>query len=259
MRYGDDFLVKLPGCVKRTVAWRAAPSAGGRFLKHSVIVNNFPFLLEGYRAQGARAEYLAPAHDPEMDVYAARENRPIDVLFVGTYSRHHKTRAHLLDAVAALREELNVVMHLDCSRITRLADSPLGLIGPLAKFRRPQALQALARPAVFGRALLEVISSAKIVINGAIDMAGGDRGNMRVWEALGCGAAMVSDAGRYPSGLRAGRDFITYDSPAGATQQILALHRNQELRLSIAHSGHTVISHHYSKEVQWQRFQEIVA
>ena len=37
---------------------------------------------------------------------------------------------------------------------------------------------------MFGRALYELIGSSKIVLNGAIDMAGTDRGNMRCFETM---------------------------------------------------------------------------
>lgn len=259
MRFGDAFLARLPGHVRRTVAWRAAPSAGGEFLTHDVIVNNFHGLLDGYRAQGVRAEYLPPAHDPEMDSYAARSDRPVDVLFIGGYSRHHMRRAQLLEAVAGLNGEMTVVMHLARSRFTRLAESPIGMLGPLTKYRRPNIVRLVARPPVFGRDLLEALSSAKIVINGAIDMAGGDRGNMRVWEALGCGAAMVSDAGRYPEGIEEGRDFLSYASLDEAVCQVRTLYKNKELRISIAKAGHETIKVSFSKERQWRTFCRIVS
>lgn len=258
MRYGDDFLAQLPGSVKYTVAWRAAPSSGGRFLKHDMVLNNFPSLLEGYRAQGVRAEYFAPSHDPAMNAYAANSERPIDVLFIGTYSRHHRNRAALLEAIAALRDEMQVVMHLDRSRLTRLAETPLGWIGPLASHRRAPDIRAVSQSPVFGRDLLQAIGSAKIVINGAIDMAGGDRGNMRVWEALGCGALMLSDEGRYPDGLVAGEHFVTYATASDAVDKVRSLVREPARARAIAEDGHALISAKYSKKAQWDRFKELV-
>lgn len=258
MRYDDVFLKRLPGCVRRTVAWRAAPSQGGQFLSHDVIVNNFLTLLEGYRAQGVRAEYLAPAHDPEMNRYAARTKRPIDVLFVGGYSRHHSNRARMLEKVARLRGEAAVVMHLDRSRLTRLAETPLGWFGPLRKHRRSPDIRAVARGPVFGRDLLDVIGDAKIVVNGAVDMAGQDRGNMRVWEALGCGAALVSDAGRYPDEMIENRHFRAYRSADEATGTIRDLLADEDQRRTLANAGHSMIADCFSKQRQWDRFVEIV-
>lgn len=258
MRYGNAFLARLPGCVRRTVAWRAAPSQGGQFLNHDVIVNNFPTLLEGYRAQGARAEYLAPAHDPEMDTYAARTDRPVDVLFVGTFSRHHRVRTALLEAIARLRSRMTVVMHLDVSRYTRLAETPLGWVGPLRRDRRSRDIRKVAQAPVFGRDLLNALGNAKIVVNGAIDMAGPDRGNMRIWEALGCGAVLISDSGRYPEDIQAGEHFLSYDNAEMVPAIIKDLITEPQQLSSLAGRGHKQIARAYSKEAQFLRFSEIV-
>jgi hypothetical protein len=121
MRYGSDFVRKLPACVKKAIAWRAAPSPGADFSAYDVVICNFPSILESYRKRGWRAEYFSPGHDPQMDPYAANTDRPIDVLFIGGYSRHHRQRAVILETVSALREDLNIVYCLDRSRLTILA------------------------------------------------------------------------------------------------------------------------------------------
>lgn len=261
MRYGDDFLARLPGCVKRTVAWRAAPSKGGKFLRHDILVNNFPVLLQEYRDQGVRAEYFTPAYDPVMDEYAANADRPIDVIFVGGYSRHHTARSRMIEAVARLYPRFNIALHFDRSRVTMLADSPLGLVWPLRKHRRPAAVRHCAKGPLFGRELYAAYSKAKIVVNGAVDLkwTTRHRGNMRCWEALGCGAGMLTDAGIYPEGMTDGVTMVTYSDETeilGAIKTLLG----QPARLQeIRSAGHKMIRSHYSKERQWTRFQEIVA
>ena len=258
MRYSSAFIHGLPGCVKKTVAWRAAPSPRADFGAYDRLVCNFPSILEEYRRKGWRAEYFAPAHDPEMDSYAANANRPIDVLFVGGYSRHHRGRAAVLDMVAKLRYRLKVVFHLDCSRLTRLAESGLGRLLPLATHRRPQEVRAVAKNPVFGRDLYAALSQAKIVLNGAVDMAGTDRGNMRCFEAMGCGTLMVSDQGRYPEGMVDGETMLTYSGPQQAVGTIEAALRRPELVTELAANGHRAIRAHYSKVRQWRAFQELV-
>jgi glycosyltransferase involved in cell wall biosynthesis len=257
VRYGDDFLSRLPGCVRRTIAWRAAPSGSARFLRHDIIVNNFPSLLADYRARGVRAEYFYPAHDPEMDAYAGNGDRPIDILFVGGYSRHHGRRAEMLRRVAGLSDQYRVVFCLDVSRFTRLAESPLGLVGPLRQLRRPAEIRAASALPVFGRDLYELLGSAKIVINGAIDMAGLDRGNMRVWEAMGCGAALVSDAGTYPEGMVDGETMLTYGDGQGAIGAIHELLRGDATRSRLVSQAFAMISTRYSKDAQWTAFQRL--
>lgn len=254
MRYGDDFLARLPGCVKKTIAWRAAPSEGGRFLKHDLMVNNFPSILEEFQTNGAKTAYFFPAHDPVMDDYAAHENRDIDLLFVGGYSRYHRQRGEMLEAIAALSDTAQVVMHLDRSRLTRLAETPLGWVGPLRKHRRPANIRRVARGPVFGRDLLDVISRAKVVVNGAIDMTNAERGNMRVWEAMGCGAALLSDAGLYPEHMHAAEHFEAYSGPEDAVAKARQLLEGGGRRRKMASEGHAMIAAAYSKTKQWEAF-----
>jgi hypothetical protein len=255
VRYASGFVKRLPGCVKKSVAWRAAPSGFADFSAYDLMVCNFPTILEGYRKAGIHAAYFAPAHDPVMDEYAANVSREIDVLFIGSYTRHHRNRAIMLDAVAAMKGGVRVMFHLDnSSRFLQLAESPFGLVGPLRKHRRPDAIRAMARAPVFGRDLYKAISQAKVVLNGAIDMAGPDRGNMRCWETTGCGALLLSDEGVYPDGFSAGKTMVTYASPEDVVSTLKRVLSDVDETRRIAASGHSMIRDVYSKERQWADF-----
>src|SRR5262249_51181124 len=121
--WSSDFIKTLPGCVKRKIAWHAVQFRNDSFAGYDLVVNNFPSIQQAMRAQGCRTDYFFPAHDPEMDRFASRSERPIDVLFVGGYSRHHQRRAAVLHAVADLAAEVNILYHLDRSRPCALAES----------------------------------------------------------------------------------------------------------------------------------------
>src|SRR5207302_3215989 len=111
------------------------------------------------------------------------------------------------------------------SRLTKLAESSIGRLLPLRARRRPEAIAKIAKPPVFGRKLYELVGKSKIVLNGAIDMAGHDRGNMRCFEAMGCGALLLSDEGNYPEGMIADKTIVTYacaDSALDQARQYLA-------------------------------------
>jgi hypothetical protein len=244
--------------VKKTVAWRAAPSPKADFEAYDAVVCNFPSIIASYLARGWRAEYFSPAHDPEMDVYAANTDRPIDVLFVGGYSRHHRQRAVTLEMVSSLRERFNVVFCLDRSRLTRLAESPVGLLMPLASHRRPSDIRAVSHEPVFGRDLYAMISRAKIVLNGAVDMAGSDRGNMRCFEAMGCGALMVSDQGRYPEGMEDQKTILLYEGSGDVKKVIAGALEKPDVSRAIALRGKKTISERYSKIAQWTDFVNLV-
>jgi hypothetical protein len=257
IRYGSAFVRKLPGCVKKTICWRAAPSGKADLSAYGAVVCNFPSILDDWRNKGCRVASFFPAIDPMMDNYGLGD-RPIDVLFVGGYSRHHSRRAKILERVAELGATRNVVFCLDASRLTRLAESPLGFLPPLRKHRRPQAITAIAKPAVFGRKLYELIGQSKIVLNGAIDMAGEDRGNMRCFEAMGCGALLVSDVGQYPAAMESGSTIAVYGKPDQAIDLIEERLVDRAGSSRMASRGRQAMVRAYSKSLQWQNFVDLV-
>jgi len=258
MRYGSAFVKRLPACVRASIAWRAAPSAGADFGAYNLLVCNFPGILADYAKRGWRSAWFAPAHDPEMDAYAANTDRPVDVLFVGGYSRHHSNRAHILEAVAAMRNQYRIVFHLDRSRLTRLAESLPGRLLPLGSHRRPSDIRAVSFQPVFGRDLYAAISRAKIVLNGAVDMAGQDRGNMRCFEATGCGALMVSDTGLYPPGFMEEQTMLVYSGPHDAAHKINRALQNTQHARQMASAGLAMLHARYSKTAQWAAFRQLV-
>ncbi|WP_245328606.1 glycosyltransferase [Bradyrhizobium sp.] len=231
VRYPSAFVAKLPGCVKTALCWRAAPSGNADFTAYAAVLGNFPSILDMWRDKGCRAESFFPAHDPVMDEYGHGE-RPIDVVFVGGYSRHH--------------------------RLTRLAESAIGRLLPLRQHRRPKAVAKIAQPPVFGRDLYDLLGSAKIVLNGAIDMSGSDRGNMRCFEAMGCGALLVSDAGRYPGGMDS-ETIVTYAGGSDCLAQIETSLNNWTEIKAKAERGRAAVRDLYSKQQQWALFRSLVS
>jgi Glycosyl transferases group 1 len=254
-----EFIRSLPGCVKHTVAWHASPFRDVVFSDYNLVICNFPSILAKLREQGCRTAYFFPAHDPALAPYASRTDRPIDVLFVGGYTRHHRQRALILEAVAALANRFRIAYYLDRSRLCALAESPVGYLLPLSRHRRPPAIKNIANEPVFGVDYYCCLSSAKIVLNGAIDMAGSDRGNMRCFEALGSGSLLLSDEGSYPEGMRNGDTMVTYRSPEQAVLQIERLLEADQRRSNLARAGYEMVSTLYSKQVQWRRFEALIA
>ena len=103
-----------------------------------------------------------------------------------------------------------------------------------------------------------VIGASKIVLNGAIDMAGTDRGNMRCFEAMGCGALLLSDAGKYPDGIDRASTMLTYDTGADCVAQIESSLLNCNETKSRADRGRSKVRQLYSKEVQWAQFGKLL-
>lgn len=254
-RYDAAFVRRLPGHVKRKIAWRAAPGKID-FSGYDLVLCNFPSMRRLWEEQGARTADFFPAHDPELDAVAANRDRDIDVLFFGGYSRHHQRRRQILEAVARLSSRCSVVFHLDLSRYTPLAETPLGWFGPLRAVRRPHAIRNVSAPPVFGRSMYAQLERAKIVVNASIDMAGPDRGNMRCFETMGAGALLVSDAGIYPAAMRDGETMVVYDQPQDVSKTI-ERQLDEGSWDGIGWAGNRAIREEYSKKRQYERFLEL--
>lgn len=257
VRFGPAFLRRLPQSVKRKIAWRAAPSGNADLGGHDLLLCNFPTILKGYEAAGYRSAWFAPAHDPELERHIDPA-KPIDLLFVGSYSRHHRRRAAVIEAACRTPGLKAVELHLDTSRLTRLAETPLGILPSLRQHRRPAIIQRHAAPPVFGRDLYDALGRARIILNGAIDMAGDDRGNMRCFEALGAGALLLSDEGRYPEGMVAGETLVTYRDAEDAVRQIEGILADRDSTAAIAQRGHEMVKNVYAKKRQWASFRNLI-
>jgi spore maturation protein CgeB len=151
------------------------------------------------------------------------------------------------------------VFALDRSRLNRLAEGPIGWLLPLGGHRRPRAIREVSQPPLFGRPFYEAISRAKIILNGAVDMAGADRGNVRCFETLGGGALMVSDAGNYPEGFTDQETMITYGGPGEAVTRIETCLADWDRYASVARAGLEMVRSRYARTAQWDRFQALVS
>jgi len=191
--------------------------------------------------------------------YSVAHNRPIDIVFVGGFSRHHARRAAILDVLSRHADRWNIALHLDCSRLTKWAESPLGMCMPLRRYRRPSHILGVSHSPVFGVDLYSTISRATIVLNGAVDMAGDDRGNMRCFESLGLGALLVSDAVDYPVGMVNGDTMLTYNDDRDVVAVIEGALGSPDELSRIARRGREMVRRVYNKSAQWNTFQRLVA
>jgi spore maturation protein CgeB len=106
--------------------------------------------------------------------------------------------------------------------------------------------------------MYRLFSKSKLVINSAIDAAGGDRGNIRCFETMGCGALLVSDEGNYPPGMENGQTLLAYDS-LDEMEHVVERALSMPAQTSkIAKKGLDMVRQRYSKSAMWALFCKIV-
>lgn len=111
---------------------------------------------------------------------------------------------------------------------------------------------------LFGGELYKTIGKSKIVVNAYTDYNHDFKSNMRLFEAVGLGAFLISEEGNYPDGFEPGVDFYTYTDSATLINQIERVLSNWPKHAEIARRTQKKITSLYSKERQWNSFCNFV-
>ena len=151
------------------------PSRGEDWSVYDLMISQLPATVRWFRALGVRAEVNHLAFEPAiLDALPQASAPDIDVSFVGTVSVDHRQRIALLEAVAERYD--------------------LKLWG-----NRPQTLPTSSplhrcfQGEVWGADMYQVLRRSRITLNSHIDLAGREAGNMRLFEATGVGAFLLTD------------------------------------------------------------------
>jgi spore maturation protein CgeB len=265
IQYTSDEISQLPKKMVK-IGWFASPEKNNiDFSVYNTRFTNLPSDVDQEGKKGFRSHFFQLSDSPVFHTQTQNKNRPIDLLFFGQYiESHFDKRNSYIDELIRLQEKhgFNLVLALMANYQYKFL-LPFKL--PMALHHKFKVLQfpskkvaANSVPALFGAEMLRHIGQAKIVFNCHVDMAGDYRVNMRIFEALGCGAHMLSDSGIYPNGLYDGEHFSVYKDVADLEEKILYLLNNKCERERIANNGAATVRANYSKEQQWKCFQKIV-
>jgi spore maturation protein CgeB len=206
------------------------PSRGEDWSVYDLMISQLPTTVRSFRALGVRAEVNHLAFEPAiLDALPQAPAPDIDVSFVGTVSVDHQQRIALLEAVAERYD--------------------LKLWG-----NRPQAFPASSplhrcfQGEVWGADMYQVLRRSRITLNSHIDLAGREAGNMRLFEATGVGAFLLTDFKDNLDTLFApDREVAVWRSIEDCLEVIGRMIGDDEGRAAIAQAGHarTIAQHTY--------------
>ena len=206
------------------------PSRGEDWSVYDLMISQLPTTVKFFRALGVRAEVNHLAFEPDiLDALPAAPAADVDVSFVGSISIDHRQRIALLEAVAQRYD--------------------LKLWG-----NRPQALPASSplhrcfQGEVWGADMYQVLRRSRITLNSHIDLAGREAGNMRLFEATGVGAFLLTDFKDNLDTLFApDREVAVWRSVDQCLQRIGHYLHDDEGRAAIARAGQarTISQHTY--------------
>jgi spore maturation protein CgeB len=198
-----------------------APSRGEDWPVYDLMMSQLAATVNFFRQLGVHAEVSHLAFEPAvLDALPAAPALDIDVSFVGTVSPDHRQRIALLEAVAR-RYDL------------RLFGNP------------PQALPAASplhrclQGEVWGADMYQALRRSKITLNSHIDMAGKEAGNMRLFEATGVGAFLLTDfKDNLHTLFEPDREVAVWRSIDDCLVAIDRALRDNSLRAEVAQAGH---------------------
>jgi hypothetical protein len=207
-----------------------APSRGVDWSVYDLMMSQLSATVEFFRRLGVRAEVNHLAFEPAiLDMLAPAPTVDIEVSFVGTVSPDHRQRTALLEAVAERYE--------------------LKLFGnPPRTLPASSALHRCFQGEVWGAEMYQALRRSRITLNSHIDMAGREAGNMRLFEATGVGAFLLTDfKDNLHTLFEPDRDVAVWRSVDDCVEAIGRALGDTERRTAIAAAGQarTMAQHTY--------------
>jgi spore maturation protein CgeB len=151
------------------------PSRGIDWRVYDLLLSQLPRIVQAFRTAGVRAEVAHLAFEPTLiDTLPPAPAQDVDISFVGSVSEDHRQRIALLEAVAR-RHDLKLWGNIPKSLP---ASSPL---------------HRCFQGEVWGAQMYQTLRRSKITLNSHIDIAGREAGNMRLFEATGVAAFLLTD------------------------------------------------------------------
>ncbi|MEX2186017.1 MAG: glycosyltransferase [Pirellulales bacterium] len=226
------------------IGWRAAPTDDfSGFDDLDLVLTSIRGMAESFRRAGANAAVLHHGFEASvLDEFTPPPVRDIDFSFAGGLSNLHPERATMVTTLLARTpvEIWGANPHVRIKDRLRWMLSRAGMpLKPKYRMRTlPLAYPGRIHPAVFGLDYYDVLARSKIVLNRHIGCAGEDASNMRMFEATGMGACLLTDNKRNMSELfEPGVEVVTYDSVDDAVEKVDYLLRHDDQREAIAAAG----------------------
>jgi hypothetical protein len=234
----DRFLLEIKPLVKLIVGQIASPIPKNRNLRaYDLIFTSFPHFVKKFRDTGINAEYLKIAFEPRILEQIKGYDRKYDCTFIGGVTESHRAGTTLLEKVA---EKVEIdFWGYGAELLSR--NSPI-----LRKYHGE----------AWGREMYKLLAQSKITINRHIDVAENYANNMRLYEATGMGAMLITD---YKDNLNElfeiGREVVAYRNIEELIGLIKYYTANDFERESIAKDGQkrTLTRHTY-----FNRMKEII-
>lgn len=234
--YYGDFLAEIQSYAKSIFGWISCPMPSGIFHKSHprLILSSSPHYVDQFRQSGLKSELLPAFFDNRILDAVAREREKdkradtiYDFTFVGGVTRAHKSRAAAIKKLA---------------KKTSIKLFGYGYEGAFHFSRRfrpaifPNYVQRAYLGESWGLEMYRVLKNSLITFNSHGEIAEGYGVNMRMYEATGSGALLLTD-GKGRNQLFNDNEVVYYENINEAIEKVNYFLANPAARIQIAAAG----------------------
>lgn len=193
---------------------------------YDLILSSFPHFVERFKNLGLKSEYFRIGFEETILKRLQKSPKQYDMSFVGGFSRHH-----------------------DNSAVTAAATD---FWGYGVKNLSPSIMRKY-RGQAWGIDMYNILFNSKITLNRHINVAENYANNMRLYEATGVGAMLITDMKDNLGDLfKIGEEVETYSSKEELVEKVRYYLKNENKRLKIAKAGQkrTLREHTYKERMR---------
>lgn len=225
-----EVLRELKQHVRLIVGQIACPLPPESFLKgYDLILTSFPHFVPRLQALGVASEYFRIGFDERVLSLLGDVGKDIDFSFVGGISRHHGGAIPLLEY---LTEQTDM-------RVFGYGVDSLPSTSPIRQRHGGE---------VWGMDMYRTLARSRITLNRHINVAENNANNMRLYEATGVGALLLTDRKDNLHELfEIGKEIVAYSSKEEAEELVryYLAHPDEAAKIAMAGQKRTLREHTY--------------
>ncbi len=227
--YYDSFLNESRAFTNKVVAWISCPFDASLNLSNvDHVFTLFGPHFDFFTKNSQPVTLTQGAFDPTI-LADNKFQRDIDFSFIGGIGNFHKEREHYL-------KKLVKKTPLKIWGYGYNSDQPVKNI--LKQFQHGFAFNKAFQGQAWGNDMHEILLRSKITFNIHGDIAKGHAVNMRLFEATGAGALLLTEkSSNLANFFTPEKEVITYSSPDEAIEKVNYYLEHEDERNQIAHAG----------------------
>jgi spore maturation protein CgeB len=199
------------------------------YTAYDLMISSLPNFVNYYRKRGLVAEPNLLGFERRVLEQVKVEERDVPLSFVGSITSDHGTRYELIDRLAR--------------------DTDIKIWGRMVSVSSRSPIMKRYQGEAWGRDMFHVLGRSKITINQHIDIAENYANNMRLFEATGMGAMLITDwKDNIAELFEPGKEVVCYKSVDECLELIEYYSRHEAERAAIAAAGQrrTLQDHSYA-------------